>query len=81
MARLEHTLAFDDKNAAEIYMPRVRIELTTFRLWDWRAAYCANEAILTLQNWQYLKGKRTLSVFILCKSECSKIFSFCKTFL
>ena len=25
-------------------MPRVRIELTTFRLWDWRAAYCANEA-------------------------------------
>ena len=25
-------------------LPRVRIELTTFRLWDWRAAYCANEA-------------------------------------
>ena len=25
-------------------MPRVRIELTTFRLWDWRAACCANEA-------------------------------------
>ena len=25
-------------------VPRVRIELTTFRLWDWRAAYCANEA-------------------------------------
>ena len=25
-------------------MPRVRLELTTFRLWDWRAAYCANEA-------------------------------------
>ena len=25
-------------------LPRVRLELTTFRLWDWRAAYCANEA-------------------------------------
>ena len=25
-------------------LPRVRVELTTFRLWDWRAAYCANEA-------------------------------------
>ena len=25
-------------------LPRVRIELTTFRLWDWRAAYCATEA-------------------------------------
>ena len=25
-------------------IPRVRVELTTFRLWDWRAAYCANEA-------------------------------------
>ena len=26
------------------HMPRVRVELKTFRLWDWRAAYCANEA-------------------------------------
>ena len=25
-------------------VPLVRIELTTFRLWDWRAAYCATEA-------------------------------------
>ena len=25
-------------------MPRVRIELTTLRLWDLRAAYCATEA-------------------------------------
>ena len=25
-------------------MPPVRIELTTFRLWDWRATYCAKEA-------------------------------------
>lgn len=30
------------------YMPRVRLELTTFRLWDWRAAYCANEAWLQM---------------------------------
>ncbi len=28
----------------KLNLPRVRIELTTFRLWDWRAAYCANEA-------------------------------------
>ena len=34
-------------------LPRVRIELTTFRflfgqfgLWDWRAAYCATEAVV-----------------------------------
>ena len=27
-------------------MPRVRIELTTLRLWDLRAAYCATEATL-----------------------------------
>ena len=25
-------------------LPRVRIELTTLRLWDLRAAYCATEA-------------------------------------
>ena len=25
-------------------LPRVRVELTAFRLWDWRTAYCANEA-------------------------------------
>ena len=25
-------------------MPPVRLELTAFRLWDWRAAYCATEA-------------------------------------
>ena len=33
---------FDQK--AKIFMPRVRLELTAFRLWDWRAAYCATEA-------------------------------------
>ena len=26
------------------FMPPVRLELTAFRLWDWRAAYCATEA-------------------------------------
>ena len=30
-------------------VPRARIELATFRLWDWRAAYCANEAVLIEQ--------------------------------
>ena len=27
-----------------IALPPVRLELTAFRLWDWRAAYCATEA-------------------------------------
>ena len=40
------------------FMPRVRIELTTFRfrtgLWDWRAAYCANEASWKLKSEIYL---------------------------
>ena len=27
----------------------MRLELTAFRLWDWRAAYCATEALLLLQ--------------------------------
>ena len=26
-------------------LPRVRLELTAFRLWDWRAANCATEAL------------------------------------
>ena len=30
-------------------MPFVRLELTAFRLWDWRAAYCATEAIMKSQ--------------------------------
>ena len=36
----------------EKILPRVRIELTTFRLWDWRAAYCAIEALKSqLKSW------------------------------
>ena len=43
----------------KISVPPVRLELTTFRLWDWRAADCAKEApcclpfqtlLLTLSN-------------------------------
>ena len=34
-------------------MPCVRIELTTFRLWDWRAAYCANKA--QMRHWPHWK--------------------------
>ena len=33
-------------------VPPVRIELTTFRLWDWRAAYCAKEARHVWQSLQ-----------------------------
>ena len=32
-------------------LPPVRLELTAFRLWDWRAAYCATEASL---SWLFL---------------------------
>ena len=49
-------------------MPRVRLELTAFRLWDWRAAYCATEAIATV-------GKEILefSPFLFKKLNNSKI--------
>ena len=39
-----------DWQAGKKKMPRVRIELTTFRLWDWRAAYCANEATTKISS-------------------------------
>ena len=35
-------------------MPRVRIELTTLRLWDLRAAYCATEALESFSKKTYL---------------------------
>ena len=38
------------------HLPRVRLELTTFRLWDWRAAYCANEAVETIDVMQARYG-------------------------
>ena len=34
------------------YMPRVRFELTTSRLWDSRAAYCAIEAFIIFEHTQ-----------------------------
>ncbi len=39
-------------------MPPVRIELTTFRLWDWRATYCAKEAF-TLDCTNNIAEKKT----------------------
>ena len=44
-------------------LPPVRLELTAFRLWDWRAAYCANEAWLCSNS---------------CPSHCSHPFEFTK---
>ena len=38
------------RNAVEKSCAPVRIELTTFRLWDWRAAYCAKEASARLTH-------------------------------
>ena len=43
-------------------MPPVRIELTTFRLWDWRAAYCAKEACTTMAGVVSLNEKCTLII-------------------
>ena len=37
-------VSWEVDHKAKIFMPRVRLELTAFRLWDWRAAYCATEA-------------------------------------
>ena len=31
----------------------VRLELTAFRLWDWRAAYCATEAWAMPTEYQF----------------------------
>ena len=41
-------------------MPRVRIELTTFRIWDWRAAYCAIEALKTRGKGPKMVGGTTI---------------------
>ena len=46
-------------------LPPVRLELTAFRLWDWRAAYCATEActrraldFTLLRPFSYNSGKK-----------------------
>ena len=46
-------------SSGEKFMPPVRLELTAFRLWDWRAAYCATEAILTMGNWGQILHHKT----------------------
>ena len=43
------------------FLPRVRLELTAFRLWDWRAAYCATEAWISCGI-----GKTILLYFFFC---------------
>jgi hypothetical protein len=43
-------LIFLKMRAHKKRMPQVRIELTTLRLWDLRAAYCATEAMHKGQN-------------------------------
>ena len=71
----------------EKIMPPVRLELTAFRLWDWRAAYCATEAgeskakIFIFPNLRFELNsvfKRLCSIYELCNLEIdlSSIF-FC----
>ena len=57
-------------------MPRVRIELTTFRflfghigLWDWRAAYCATEAARRCRRYNMANGWRRLKRQIYLQSR------------
>ena len=47
---IPHAWSFCLFESFSLKMPRVRIELTTFRLWDWRAAYCANEASMQIKS-------------------------------
>ena len=42
-------------------VPRVRLELTTFRLWDWRAAYCANEAAVEVKWSHCFSGENAVA--------------------
>ena len=37
-------VTFPSEHLRKKRLPPVRLELTAFRLWDWRAAYCATEA-------------------------------------
>ena len=50
--RMQVRVSVPNQILSQKHMPRVRIELPTFRflfgqlgLWDWRAAYCATEAV------------------------------------
>ena len=70
---------FSDKNIlAE--MPSVRIELTTFRLWDWRAAYCANEALQRAKNliliYNLLTGVKQVLYYMDLKSLLTNFFEY-----
>ena len=54
-------------------MPPVRLELTAFRLWDWRAAYCATEAVAGPQaKTADLQFKTTPPVHLEQKVSCQK---------
>ena len=59
------------RNADKKVVPPVRIELTTFRLWDWRAAYCAKEASAGLTH---VRGY--LSYFFLCELTHCEVTNF-----
>ena len=48
-------------------LPPVRLELTAFRLWDWRAAYCATEAYW--EPWEKIMG----SILIYARKKGQKI--------
>ena len=58
-------------------LPPVRLELTAFRLWDWRAAYCATEAwwkkerILCWTNLELRSPKKNLNF----SKKTMKLFS------
>ena len=73
-------------------LPPVRLELTAFRLWDWRAAYCATEACKKMSFKLYFVGplffwdnqlfpwifKMYLWIKELCNNYFFKISMICK---
>ena len=59
-------------------MPPVRIELTTFRLWDWRAAYCAKEACTTMAYVGIVESQRKVHITLIIPG-CETFFSFSST--
>ena len=59
-------------------LPPVRLELTAFRLWDWRAAYCATEACEENRiSWE----KNFILESGCCQTQCMKTHLFPSTLI
>ena len=45
-------------------MPSLRLELRTFRLWDWRAAHCAKKALKPASLLGFKETKSVLALWL-----------------